>query len=62
MHDVVYELRRIPLLRGWVYKGKKKRCLTGLGCYPVTWTSTTQSAEAELGGAPRLLLAPPLIV
>jgi hypothetical protein len=35
--------------------------LCASGCYG-SLISTTQSAEAELGGVPRLLLPPPLIV
>src|SRR5687768_3213215 len=62
MQDSGSELRRIYIPRTSVYKVKKRRPLTGLRCYPVAWTSTTQSEEAELGGAPRLLLPPPLIV
>jgi hypothetical protein len=62
MQDPANELPRIHLPRTWVYKGKKKSRITGLRCYPVAWTSTTQSAEAELGGVPRLRLSPPLIV
>jgi hypothetical protein len=61
IHDSANGLRRISLPRTPVNKGKKRR-VTGLRCYPVAWTSTTQSEEAEFGGAPRLLLPPPLTV
>jgi hypothetical protein len=42
------------------YYSLERGAFSASECYPIASISTTQSEEVELGGAPRLVIVPPL--